>query len=120
MSVSRIVSLALKFHCSQLFWVALNVRLRCRQLVLQLRYWQTFEELILLAEQGDQRKVDQLIGDLKKKDRKDVDSYSLMPDETTTFVLGKLAEERYDGKLFLLKESVVYQLFEMHQCSKGA
>lgn len=65
---------------------------------LRLRDWQNFEELIQLAEQGDRRKVDILCGDMKRRDRTDVDWYSLMPEQTTTFTLGKAADERYDGK----------------------
>lgn len=62
---------------------------------------QSFEELVELASKGDPRKADQLTGDLKCKNHRDVDWYSLMPESHVVFRLGKLAEEKYDGKTSL-------------------
>jgi len=59
---------------------------------------QNFDELVELATHGDHRKVNQLTGDLKNKNRQDKDWYSMMPDVYPVFMLGKAAEERFDGR----------------------
>jgi len=56
-----------------------------------------FDELIEMASRGDHRKVDTMSGDMKMKDRKDIDVYSLLPDSHVVFTMAKLAEDSYKG-----------------------
>jgi hypothetical protein len=79
------------------------------QLAVKMNYFllQNFKELVQLASEGDRRKVDQSTGDLNIKNRDDKDWYSLMPDDFTSFTLGKVAEESYDGNFGFIQRILV-------------
>jgi len=52
-----------------------------------------------MAARGDSRKVNTMAGDMKNRDRDEVDWYSLMMDELVIFSLGKISEKHYEGTL---------------------
>jgi len=60
---------------------------------------QDFDELMELASRGDHCKVDTMSGDLKVRNRKEEDWYSIMPETHVIFTMGKLANDSYEGTL---------------------
>lgn len=60
---------------------------------------QDFDELIEMASRGDHCKVDTMSGDMKVKNRTDVDWYALMPETHVIFTMGKLADDSHKGTL---------------------
>lgn len=70
-----------------------------------------FDELIEMASRGDHRKVDTMSSDMKIKDQKDVDVYSLLPDNHVVFTMAKLAEDAHQGTY--TKEDIAAGLLHM-------
>ena len=68
--------------------------------------FQDFDELIDMASRGDHRKVDTMSGDMKVKNRKDTDVYSLMPEMFVIFTLGKMAEESNKGLIRIFNNKI--------------
>lgn len=54
-----------------------------------------------MASRGDYKKVNQQTHDLKHSQHDRVDWYSLMPDNVNVFTFGRLAEDKYDGKIIV-------------------